>query len=155
MRTLLVLLSGVAVWAAPACNQSPAEAQAPPPRAVVDVERLMVQTVEPAANAIWKSVSTTVSIEGVKERFPRNDKEWAAVRSSAHTLAKSGRLLLGNRGKDTDPWAAMSRDLIEAAEETIEAAEAKRPEGILDAGEKIYYACIGCHRRYPGRMQNQ
>jgi len=151
MRALLVLLSAVAAWAPAACNQ----AQAAPQRQGGDVERLMVETIEPSANAIWESVSTTVSREGVKERSPQNDQEWAVVRSSARTLAQSGKILLGNRGMDTDVWANRSRDLIDAAEETIKATAAKSPQAILDAGEKIYYACIGCHQRYPGRMQNR
>ncbi len=154
MRTLLVLLSLVATHAA--CSDAPAQAQAPTRYSADSVERLMVGRIEPAADHIWDSVSSTISFEGIDERFPRTDQEWAAVRRSALTLAEAGKLLAtGNRSRDNGEWAKRARALVEAALETVKAAEARSPDAILETGEKIYNACIGCHQRYPGRMQNQ
>ena len=155
MRMLRVLVSAIAVLASAACIRTAADTPAAARQTPDDVERLMAGTIEPAARSIWQSVSTTVSIEGVDERFPRNDREWAAVRSHARTLVESGKFLRGTARSDTSAWADMARALIAAAEETIKATEAKRPEGIIESGEKIYNACTGCHQRYPGRMQNQ
>jgi hypothetical protein len=136
-----------------ACGDGPAEAQGPARYDADSVERLMVGTIEPAADLIWDSVSTTVSSAGVEERYPRNDREWAAVRRSAETLTEAGALLTeGTRSRDGGEWARRARELITAAEATVKAADARSPDAILETGEQIYSACIGCHQRYPGRM---
>ena len=154
MRTLFVLLWCAATHAA--CSEAPVRAQAPTRYSADTVERLMVGRIEPAADLIWDSVSTTISFEGIDETFPRTDQEWAAVRRSALTLADAGTLLTtGNRSRDNGEWATRARALVAAALETVKAAEARSPDAILETGEKIYNACIGCHRRYPGRMQNE
>ncbi len=155
MRLLVVLQLGcVALFAA--CGDVPAEAQGPENYDADTVERLMVGTIEPAAALIWNSVSTTVSSAGVEERFPKDDREWAAVRRSAVRLADAGRsLTTGSRARNGGDWAARARQLTAAAEETVKAADAKSPDAILETGEKIYSACLGCHQRYPGRMQNE
>jgi hypothetical protein len=155
MRMPLVLLSCLAAIVA-AWGEAPAQAQGPTRYDADSVERLMVGTLEPAADHIWDSVSTTISFAGIEERYPRTDREWTALRQSAVRLAEAGMLLMtGNRARDTGQWATRARQLIVAAEETVKAAEAKSPDAILETGEKIYSACIGCHQRYPGRMQNR
>ena len=155
MRIPPVLLSCLAAVVA-ACGDAPAQAQGPTRYDADSVERLMVGTLEPAADFIWDSVSTTISFAGVEERYPRTDREWAAVRQSAVRLAEAGKLLMtGTRARDTGQWSIRARQLIVAAEETVKAAEAKSPAAILETGEKIYSACIGCHQRYPGRMASR
>jgi hypothetical protein len=65
------------------------------------------------------------------------------------TLAESGNLLMiGERLKDTGPWVAMSHELVDAGIIALQAADARDPDAILAAGEKIYYACNDCHARY-------
>jgi len=155
MRLLVLLLSGFAAALA-ACSDAPAEAQGPGSYDADSVERLMVGTIEPAAALIWNSVSTTISVAGVEETYPRTDQEWAAVRRSAVRLGDAGTsLITGSRSRNGGDWASRARQLIAAAEETVNAADAKSPDAILEAGEKIYSACLGCHQRYPGRMQNE
>jgi hypothetical protein len=151
MRMLACLLPGLALLIA--CGDPAAEAQGPARYDPDSVERLMVGTLEPAADLIWDSVSTTVSAAGVEERYPRTEREWAAVRRSAVILTEAGKQLMeGSRARDDGEWARRARQLITAAEATVKAADAKSPDAILETGEQIYTACIGCHQRYPGRM---
>ncbi len=151
MRLLACFLPSFALLIA--CGDRPAEAQGPARYDPDSVERLMVGTIEPAADLIWDSVSTTVTFAGMEERYPRTEREWAAVRQSAVTLIRAGKLLMeGSRSRDDGEWARRARELIAAAEATVKAADAKSPDAILETGEQIYSACVGCHRRYPGRM---
>jgi hypothetical protein len=152
MRALLFLPAAAAACLAAGCGQEPAAAQAPA-REPVDIERLMVGTIEPAAAVIWNAVSTTVTAEGMDERFPRTDREWAVVRNSAIRIADAGMLLMS--GDRPAAFAGFARALVTAARENAAAADARDPDAVLEAGGRLYEACVACHTRYPGRMQNE
>jgi hypothetical protein len=116
---------------------------------VADVRQLMELVVDPAADVVWDAVGAVSTMEGTDEWFPETEEEWLAVRSAAMTLAESGNLLMiGERLKDTGPWVAMSHELVDAGIIALQAADARDPDAILAAGEKIYYACNDCHARY-------
>ncbi len=42
----------------------------------------------------------------------------------------------------------MARDMAEAAQKALKAAEAKDAEGILAVGEELNVSCDKCHERY-------
>lgn len=54
----------------------------------------MRHEVEPSAEALWASVSTTVTENGTEEHKPQNDEEWFAVRGHAITLMESANLIV-------------------------------------------------------------
>jgi hypothetical protein len=61
--------------------------------------------VMPGANVIYNAVGTTGTAGGAVEIAPHNDKEWAAVGTSAAALVESGNLLLlGGRAVDKGHW---------------------------------------------------
>ena len=123
---------------------------APPPFVPVgDVQQLMEMVIDPAADIVWESVGTIVTLDGTEEIFPRSDEEWSTVRNSAMVLAESGNLLMvGDRAKGEGPWMIMSQALVEAGMVALEAAEAQDPEAIFGVGEQIYNACETCHILY-------
>ena len=122
----------------------------PPPFVQVgDVQQLMEMVIDPAADIVWESVGTIVTLDGTEEIFPRSDEEWSTVRNSAMVLAESGNLLMvGDRAKGEGPWMIMSQALVEAGMVALEAAEAKDPEAVFAVGEQIYNACETCHVLY-------
>ena len=122
----------------------------PPPLAPkASVKDLMVSIVDPAADVLWDSVGSVVSEEGVDEWYPKTDEEWAAVRRNAVTIMESGNLLMiGDRARDHGAWMEMSRGLVDAGAEALEAAESKDPDAVFAVGEKIYVACERCHGLY-------
>ena len=110
---------------------------------------IMARMVDPAANFIWRSVSITVTTEGIEETVPQNEHEWNEVRKAADRLAEGGRLLKTDpRRKDDSEWLKWSQAIIDSATLTREAVQSKNPDGILEAGDAIYNTCVGCHGGY-------
>jgi len=131
---------------------SQVEAAAPPAPSlppVASVKQIMAGIVMPAANVLWDSVSTIVDAKGVQENQPRTDEEWARVGANAAVLIESANMLLiGNRAVDQGDWVKMARAMADAGQIALKAAAAKKPEGILEAGETINMSCDNCHQKY-------
>ena len=109
----------------------------------------MARMVDPAANIIWRSVSTTVSIQGIEEKAPQNESEWTALRNAANLLAEGGRLLKTDPQRESDrDWLKWSQAIVDSATLTLEAIESRSAERVLEAGEAIYNTCVGCHGGY-------
>lgn len=105
--------------------------------------------VDPSANFIWRSVSTIVTVDGVKETFPHSDAEWKEVRQAAMRLAAGGALLRKDRRRaGNGEWLKWSQAIVDAADTTLRAVDARSKDGILEAGEEIYNTCVGCHGGY-------
>jgi hypothetical protein len=116
---------------------------------VASVKQLMEWVIDPAADVIWDSVGTIYTQSGAKERAPRTDEEWAAVRNSALIVAEAGNLLIvPARARDSDKWMAAAHRLTDAANGALKAVEARNVEALFSAGEQIYLACAACHERY-------
>lgn len=170
-----------------ACGKSEPPAAAIPAAAVgpikltAGIQDIMKDLIDPAADFLWESVSTTETIEGVEEKQPRTDEEWAEVRKQALIIAESANLILlpgrhvaregkilEDHGTPGNLTAAESEQAIAADRATYEgfgqalhdvgvaflkAAEERSPQGILDAGETMDEVCEGCHLKfwYPGQ----
>lgn len=120
-----------------------------PYKPIAGVKLLMVSVVDPAADVVWDSVGTIVTLEETQEIRPQSDEEWAAVRNSAVVLAESGNLLMmERRAMDTGDWRRWSLALVDAGEAALKAAEAKDAEAVFAVGEQVYMACLGCHEKY-------
>jgi hypothetical protein len=130
-------------------SAGPATESAPVAPPVASIKQIMAAITAPAATAVYDSVGTVVSAEGIKETAPQNDEEWAALGASAAALAESGNLLLtSGRAVDDGDWVKMTQDFINASTEAVKAAEAKSTDGILSAGANINKTCDTCHERY-------
>jgi hypothetical protein len=169
-----------------ACGQAEPPAAAPAPVAgpiklTAGIQDIMKDMIDPAADFLWESVSTTDTIEGTEEKQPRTDEEWAEVRKHAIILTESANLILmpgrhvAGEGKTLEDHgtpgnltAAESEQAIAADRATFEgfgqalhdvgvaflkAADERNPQGILGAGETMDQVCEGCHLKfwYPGQ----
>jgi hypothetical protein len=133
-----------------------AQRKSPPPQPaaveltpVASVKQIMTAIVDPAANVVFDSVSTTIEAGRIEEKMPRTDAEWDAVAASAAALVESGNLLLlGDRRIDRDEWTVQSQRLMAAGNAAIQATVARNAAQLFEAGGTLYESCDGCHRRY-------
>ena len=129
--------------------------------------------VDPAADTIWNSVSTTVSKKGIEEKAPHTDAEWGTVRHSAIELLEASNLLQipgrhvampgqkNEQGIELQPeqietlinqdrraWITLAHGLHDAGTQALHAADAKDPAKLLESGSVIDDACEHCHQKY-------
>ena len=144
-------------------------------RPVVGIRDIMKYEVDPSADALWDSVSSTGTAAGLVDKQPRSEEEWQEVRRHAVTLAEAANLLLmeGRRvtsdGRIEDaelaailPPAAIekkiarsrpvfvqrARALQDAAREALAAIDAHDSARLFEAGGRLDEACEQCHVRY-------
>jgi hypothetical protein len=150
---VLLFITGIGfviAGAREARSAGPAAADAAPAvTPVATIKQIMAGITGPAAAAVYNSVSTVVSLEGIKETAPQNDEEWAALAATAASLAESGNLLLTpGRAIDNGDWVKMTQDFIEKSTLAMKAAEQKSTDAILSAGSELNQTCDTCHERY-------
>jgi hypothetical protein len=116
---------------------------------VASVRHIMNGIVAPAAGVVYGAVATTISREGIVEKAPQNDAEWAQVADSAAALAEAGNLLMmSGRAIDNADWTKIAGDLVSTADMALKAAEAKDKDAIVLAGGPINDTCDACHAKY-------
>ncbi len=109
----------------------------------------MLNVLDPAADGIWDSVGTIMTVEGTFEKFPATDDEWAGVRGYAIQLAESGNLLmLPARSNGSAEWIKEAQALIEASGRALKAIDAKDKDALFTIGGDIYDVCTNCHRQF-------
>ena len=144
--TALALLASVSSLLGSACAKAP---EPPPYRAVAGNRLLMLSVIDPAADVVWDSVKTVMTLEGTEEFRPETDAEWEAVRNSAVIVAEAGNLLMmDRRAMDQGDWIGWSAAMVDAGEAAMAAADARNPQALFDAGGEIYVTCAGCHETY-------
>ena len=163
-------------------SQASEPAPVPSPlKPIAGVQDVMASMIDPAADFLWESVSTTVIKGKMVEKQPRTDQEWAEVRRQAIILAEGANLLMmdgrhvvkegakledhGTAGnltaeeseqaiaKNRDSFLAFAKALRDVGASMLGAADAKNPQGIIDAGDTLDQVCEGCHLKfwYPGQ----
>jgi hypothetical protein len=184
----IVLLAGVLAGCTPQ-QESPVTAQsgaaaapvASPLQPIAGVQDVMAGMIDPAADFLWQSVSTTVERGKTVEKQPRTDAEWAEVRRQAIFLAEGANLIMmdgrhvvkegarledhGTPGNltaaeseqaiaaDRATYIAFAQALRDVGASMLAAADARNPQGIIDAGDTMDQVCEGCHLKfwYPGQ----
>jgi hypothetical protein len=172
-KYLLLVLSVATAAACVSQQQAPAPAQ-PEYMPTATVREIMNSIIDPSADAVWGAVETTVSAEGIQEKYPRTDEEWLAVRRQAITLLEASNLLkipgraIAKPGEtsefpevelvpekvkelvDKDPvsWGKYAQALHDATADVLKTIDAKDPEAFLNMGDGIYQACEMCHMQY-------
>jgi hypothetical protein len=145
------------------------------------IQDIMAYMIDPAADFLWESVSTSVSEAGTEEKQPRTPEEWNEVRKQAVILTEAANLILmdgrhvaregqhlEDHGTPGNLTAEQSEQAIQADRETFEsfasalrdvgksmlsAADTQNTQRILDAGDTMDQVCEGCHLKfwYPGQ----
>jgi hypothetical protein len=133
MRTSGCLAVAVCLCASSIFAQAPSS---DPFQPVATMKQLMLEIVHPASNEIQLAIS----------RAPITDREWAALKRSAMTLAESGNLLImRNRSSD---WVAEARTLIETGSAAYKAADARDGKTLAAIGARIDATCTNCHKKF-------
>ncbi len=166
-RAMAVLIVATASAVVAAC------AQPVPFRPEVSIQELMQSVVDPAADALWESVSSVTTASGTEEHQPRTDEDWATLRQHAVRLAESANLLV-IRGRpvahpgstlddahlpglldaaqiaraldaDRPRFERFAHGLHGAASEALKAIDARDVPRLSVAGAAIDRACESCH----------
>jgi hypothetical protein len=108
------------------------------------MKQLMLDLIHPASNDILLA-----SYRG----GPADDKEWAAVRHSALTLAESGNTLIArgpaNGGASAnDGWTTAAKMLADAGTAAYKASQEKDAKALAAITVRIDASCTNCHRQY-------
>ena len=161
---------------------NPAAAPAASPlKPIAGIQDVMAGMIDPAADFLWASVSTTVERGKTVEKQPRTDEEWAEVRRQAIVLAEGANLIMmdgrhvvkegvhledhGTPGNltaeeseqaiaaDRGTYIAFAQALRDVGASMLTAADNRNPQGIIDAGDTMDQVCEGCHLKfwYPGQ----
>jgi len=142
-------------------------------RPTTTIRDLMDGMVDPAADTIWNSVSTTITKKGTEEKAPHTEEEWSTVRHSAIALLEASNLVQipgrhvampGQKNEqgielqpeqietlinqDRQAWITLAHGLHDAATQALQAADSKDPTKVLESGDAIDNACEHCHQRY-------
>jgi cytochrome c553 len=121
---------------ATAFAQAPSEPFPP----VASVKQLMLDLIHPSSNDI---------LLAIYRGGPKDDKEWAAVRRGAVTLAESGNLLmLRGRARDQGDWMKDAKLLVDAGNAAYKAAQAKDDNALAALAGALDASCTTCHKQY-------
>jgi hypothetical protein len=116
--------------------QSPSESFPP----VATVRQLMLDLIHPSSNDI---------LLAIYRGGPKEEKEWAAVRRSAVTLAESGNLLMmEGRARDQGDWMKDAKLLVDVGNSAYKAAQAKDGTALAGLAGAVDAACTKCHKQY-------
>jgi hypothetical protein len=182
--TLVLALAGCqegAPTAAPSPDTSSPPARSPY-KPTATIQDLMQSNVDPPADFLWASVSTTVTSTGTEEHQPRTDEEWHEVRRQAVILMEAGNLLAmpgrrvalpGKKLEDEgiqgvltadqaqakidsnhDTFVGFAQALHDVGEQMLTAIDGRNIQGMLDTGERIDEVCEACHSTfwYPNQV---
>src|SRR5579862_6441155 len=131
----LFLASGVIASA-----QAPSEAFPP----AASIKQLMLDLIHPSSNEILLAI-----YRGGPPGAAKDEKEWAAVRRAALTLAESGNLLmLRGRARDQADWLKDAKLLVDAGNAAYKAAQSKDANALAAVGGAMDNSCTTCHKQY-------
>src|SRR5262245_19502869 len=95
-----VLLSVLLISLLGACGQHPEPTAAAPAKVespfmiTVGIKDIMAHMIDPAADALWGSVSIEQTAKGTVVHQPRTEEEWKTVRGHAIALMEGANLIM-------------------------------------------------------------
>jgi hypothetical protein len=186
MRAFLVMfpIALLAFVAAPVAQTGAKPAQAPRAAAApaarnafkptATVKDIMDDIMIPASENVFNSVSSSAGPNGVEEKAPTTDADWAEVRKNARLIVEAGNLLMiegrhvapasaksEHPGVELEPaqmdalvaknrtkWMEAAQGIADAGLTALKAIDAKNVPGLSDAGGDIDAACENCHVQF-------
>jgi hypothetical protein len=107
---------------------------------VASVKQLMLDMIHPSSNDI---------LLAIYRGGPKDEKEWAAVRRSALTLAESGNMLMiQGRARDDGDWMKDAKLLVDVGNSAYKAAQAKDSDALAGLAGAVDASCTTCHKQY-------
>jgi len=165
------LIAGCSAPAPAPAPENPPSAE-PPYRPVATIREVMNSVIDPSVDEVWNAVKSVVDDGTLTEHAPMTDEDWAAVRRHALIVSEAANLLmLPNRpvaapgapslapgieltpeeirgliDKNPEGWNFYVQQLQDSMTPAIAAIDAKNPQALFDAGEKIDQTCENCHQ---------
>jgi len=182
-KVFLALLLGCALSGCNSSNTSTVEAaetksEPSPARPTASLQEIMLAVIDPNVDALWNSISTTVTAEGVTEVRPETDEDWQTLHHHAILLREVYNLLIipgrkvaqvntSTSSHESELHAEHIEDLIrshwadyvaraaalhDATQLAIDAIEKRDVDALEAAGSYIEASCEACHSQfwYPG-----
>lgn len=142
----------------------------------------MDAVIDPAADALWDSVSITETVKGTVFRQPHTDEEWQEARRHAISLIEGTNLLIMDGRKLVAPgspvldqgtsgvlsaeegqklldskhatFVEFARALRDAGEQMLTSIDKKDSTGMMNAGAAMDGICESCHLTfwYPNQV---
>jgi len=168
--------AGLLLVSLTACSQQTATTESESPyKITATIQDIMDAQVDPAADEIWNSVASIVTASGIEEKQPRTDEEWEQLKLKAFLVIEGANLLVmpgrkvAPEGAPLDPdelagekpediqkametnrtaWVQLAQGLHDSGLEVMAAIQAKSPEQLIEAGEKLDTACENCHSTF-------
>ena len=106
---------------------------------VATMKQLMVDLIHPASNDVLLFAARGGS---------GSEREWAALRHSALTLAESGNVLMMRRPGDQGDWMKDARALVDVGTAVYSAAQAKDMKALAALAEPLDASCTMCHKHF-------
>jgi len=104
------------------------------------MKQLMVDLIHPASNDILLFINRGSATD---------EKEWAAVRRSALTLAETANLLMAHgRARDQGDWMKDAQMLAAVGVAAYKAAQEKDAKALAAMAEPLDVSCTACHKQY-------
>ena len=104
------------------------------------MKQLMVDLIHPASNDILLFVN---------RGSVTDEKDWAAVRRSAVTLAETANLLMARgRARDQGDWLKDAKALADVGATAYKAAQEKDSKALAALAEPLDASCTACHKQY-------
>jgi hypothetical protein len=154
-----------------ACRHSAPEPLLQSPSTIKDI---MDSMVDPSAEYIFDSVAQIADEHGITEKAPHTNEEWKEVRRRAVQLLEAPNLLVmrgrrvaraGERSEnpnvelqpeeiqklvdaDHAAFSVRALRLQDAANDALQAIDAKNAKRLFDAATKLDKACENCHLYY-------
>jgi hypothetical protein len=179
---VLAAASLLAGCSAPAPATEETAPAAPQFRPVASIREVMNSVIDPSVDEVWNSVGSTVDEKGLTDRAPTEDEHWAEVRRHALIVSEAANLLLmHNRpvappgapslapgveltpeeiraliDKNPEGWDFYVQQFQDSLKPALAAIDAKNPQALFDAGEKIDETCENCHTTfwYPSAVKS-
>ena len=131
----------------------------------------MNSVIDPSIDVVWNSVATVID-NGMTDRAPQTDEDWAEVRRHALIVSEAANLLLMQGrpvappgapsqapgvelapeeiraliDKNRDGWNFYVQQFQDSLKPALAAIDAKNAQALFDAGEKIDTTCENCHQ---------
>ena len=172
LAAAVVLLGAASLYAG--CSAA-APTEAPPAdspfRPVATVREVMNSVIDPSVDVVWNAVGSDIDHQGLKDRGPATDEDWAEVRRHALIVSEAANLLLmpdrpvarpGEPSlapgveatpeeirslidKNPDAWNSYVLEFQDSLKPALAAIDKKDRQALFDAGEHIDAACENCH----------
>ncbi len=149
--------------------------EATPFKPTATIQQIMSSIVDPNIDFVWNSVATISTKNGIEEKSPHTDEEWAEVKKHALTVLEASNLLVIDGRKVAEEGANTSSagstelqaleiqklikthksefnqrafGLHEAMQLVVNAIDKKDTEELIRTGGLVDRACENCHLQF-------